>query len=142
MIRMENLRNDNERFDAGETVKGAIVRAGELAAARKPRRQRAELAQPERALKVAQAIIVTEAFHLVAPRLVGAALAVIRVDAVAAKTPHLIGRARVGGRDHAALAGRDVLDGVKAEDSRVGDRADLYILIFGAERVTCVGDQR
>src|ERR1051325_3733536 len=142
MIGVANVRSDDERLDVGESAERVVVHAGDLAAPREADRERVELAQSERALKVAQAVIIAEAFHVVAPRLLFAALAMVRVDAVAAKAPHLLGRAPIGGRNHAALAGRDVLDGMKAEHGEIGDRADFFILVFGAESVTRVADER
>jgi hypothetical protein len=51
------------------------------------------------------------------------------------------GECRVLRENHAAFAGRDVLDGVKAQDRHVGERAHLAPAVLGAERVAGVVDR-
>ena len=83
----------------------------DLAASRQPRRQLPQLSEAERALDVGQPVVEAELDDLVEPR-----AARLRAPRLSASMPWLRKRPqprrelRVVGRDHAALAGRDVLD--------------------------------
>src|SRR5262249_61389978 len=101
-----------------------VVARGELLPALDEARELPQLREPERALDVAEPVVEAELDLLVEPGAALGALAMVARDAVVAERPQA--PRQLGGvrRDGAALAGRDVLDGVEAERGEVGERAD------------------
>src|SRR4051812_45746576 len=69
-------------------------------------------------------------------------VASITADAVISKPAQRFGKLRIVRRHHAALTGRQVLHGMKAEDGHVGNAADLAPAIFRAKSVTSIFDDR
>jgi hypothetical protein len=114
--------------------------------------QLVHLRQAERRLDLGQAIVEAELLHLVVPAVAPAVgervlLAQQRVrplvDAVAAQSKQVAIQALVVGRDHSALAGRDVLDRMEGEHRHVRLRAGAYaraVRVAGAKRVRGILD--
>src|ERR1043165_7914753 len=121
VVGVPRIGADAQRRDLGRAGEEAVVARGDGAAARDAVAQLAQLARAEGALEVGDAIVEAELHHLVEPRPL--ALAVVPRDAVVAENAHAARELRVVRRDHAALAGRDVLYPVPREHVQFCERA-------------------
>ena len=102
-----------------------------------------QLLQADRRLQVHHVVLEAGFDDLVLRRAAaGVARPRVAAHAVQRHHPDPLGPIGAVGRDHAALAGRDVLHGVEAEGGEIGGGADAPRSGGGAERVRGVVDDR
>src|SRR5207253_9563287 len=117
------------------------VAVGDRLAAREEAVQLAELRATERALQIGEPVVVAEVYHLRPQAAVRVARARVAGQPVVAEAAYALGQRGVVGRHHAALARRDVLDGVQAEHGEAGAGPDAAAVHLGAQRGGGVLDQ-
>ena len=121
-----------EPLDAG---KRREVQRGDPRPIVQHRVQMRELRDPERACEIRQPVVEAEPVVIEPAHVRRAALVSLGVD------PHL--DRGIPGRDHPALAGRQLLVGVEAEHRRVASRTDRHSVgVHRAERLAGVLDDR
>ena len=102
-----------------------------------------QLLQADRRLQVHHVVLEAGLDDFVLRRAAaGVARPRVAAHAVQRQHPDALGPIGAVGRDHAALAGRDVLHGVEAEGGEIGGGADAPRSGGGAERVRGVVDDR
>ena len=115
MIGVGYFARDHERPHSRHAAKRFVILPGDGLSSGYRGRQLCQLADAQGALDVGQPVIVAQVDHFVGEGALGSALAEIGRDAMIAKPSHAPGQFGVVGRDRAALAGRHMFDGMKAE---------------------------
>ena len=120
---------------------GRVVEGSNLLPLRNPARQPFELGKAECALNIGQAVVIAELDHVIGERADAFASAVIRIDTVIAKAPHVLGNLGVISQAHPAFARRDVLHRVEGKARYIRESARRASLIRRTWRVARVGDE-
>src|SRR5262245_56939848 len=137
------IGHGREHLDRRQGGEGLAVPAGDARPRREELLEAGELGEAERGLDVRQVVLEAERDDLVVgERALPVPAPRVAADAVEAEKAETVRERGIVRRHHAALAGRDRLDGVEAEDGGGGAAADGATTIPRAERVGRVLDQR
>jgi len=137
---VEAIRPLGQGPDAG-SGQGGVIGSRKFMTLLEPGRQFFKLAGTQGALNVRDAIIIPQLHHFIKPAADSFPLGGCGRNAVVAENAHVPRQGGVIRQAHAAFAGGDVLDRMKAEHGDVRQGSGLTALVLCAERMTGVGDQ-
>src|SRR5690606_33288074 len=89
MVGVACALTDGQGLDLGNPGEGGVVAPRDRPAASQPTRELTQLTDAQRALEIGETVVVAEVDHLVEPRALRLALAMVGGDPVIAKSAHL-----------------------------------------------------
>jgi hypothetical protein len=114
-----NIGPDRKGLDSPDLGKSFVIASCNFPPSLQPTRLFPELTHAEGTLEVGYAIVIPEANHFIELGTLRFTLSMACGHTVVSEYPHVLSVLFIVRCDHAPFAGRDVLDGVKAENTKV-----------------------